>query len=258
MYIHTSYRSHPTRKRDTIHACIRAASRVSPSPWFSTWHLVPVPERLLARILPSDLPRASVCLALGLGSLQNDATSPWPASPLCFLLLLLLLFLFPFSFSLTPLLNPQLLSLLFQLPLGGPPGPVYQVEYVSFPRRCFFHARRAFSIPSKPCRPRRPCLFSLLSNNRLLCLCRPRVQPPRTMWRRTYLLLALIRLWFALSPSYLHPDENFQGPEVIAGMPASPLYLARACWLSACVIAQTSPANQKTALRFFSPVLSAD
>lgn len=38
------------------------------------------------------------------------------------------------------------------------------------------------------------------------------------MWRRTYLLLVLVRLWFALSPSYLHPDENFQGPEVIAGM----------------------------------------
>ena len=38
------------------------------------------------------------------------------------------------------------------------------------------------------------------------------------MWRRTYLFLVLVRLWFALSPSYLHPDENFQGPEVIAGM----------------------------------------
>jgi len=37
------------------------------------------------------------------------------------------------------------------------------------------------------------------------------------MWRRTYLLLLLVRLWFALTPSYLHPDENFQGPEVIAG-----------------------------------------
>ncbi|KFY27083.1 hypothetical protein V491_01050, partial [Pseudogymnoascus sp. VKM F-3775] len=37
------------------------------------------------------------------------------------------------------------------------------------------------------------------------------------MWRRVYLLLALVRLYFALSPSYLHPDENFQGPEVIAG-----------------------------------------
>ncbi|TRX91325.1 hypothetical protein FHL15_007747 [Xylaria flabelliformis] len=37
------------------------------------------------------------------------------------------------------------------------------------------------------------------------------------MWRRTYLLLVLVRLWFALSSSYLHPDENFQGPEVIAG-----------------------------------------
>ncbi|KAF2143053.1 glycosyltransferase family 22 protein [Aplosporella prunicola CBS 121167] len=37
------------------------------------------------------------------------------------------------------------------------------------------------------------------------------------MWRRTYLLLILARLYFALSASYLHPDENFQGPEVIAG-----------------------------------------
>ncbi|CAG8306215.1 unnamed protein product [Penicillium salamii] len=37
------------------------------------------------------------------------------------------------------------------------------------------------------------------------------------MWRRAYLLLLLIRVYFALSPSYLHPDENFQGPEVFAG-----------------------------------------
>ena len=37
------------------------------------------------------------------------------------------------------------------------------------------------------------------------------------MWRRAYLGLVLVRLYFALSPSYLHPDENFQGPEVIAG-----------------------------------------
>lgn len=37
------------------------------------------------------------------------------------------------------------------------------------------------------------------------------------MWRRAYLLFVLARLYFALSPSYLHPDENFQGPEVIAG-----------------------------------------
>lgn len=35
--------------------------------------------------------------------------------------------------------------------------------------------------------------------------------------RRVYLLLVLLRLYFALSPSYLHPDEHFQGPEVIAG-----------------------------------------
>lgn len=37
------------------------------------------------------------------------------------------------------------------------------------------------------------------------------------MWRRAYLFLVLVRLYFAFSPSYLHPDENFQGPEVIAG-----------------------------------------
>ncbi|KAF2404607.1 putative alpha 1,2-mannosyltransferase Smp3 [Trichodelitschia bisporula] len=37
------------------------------------------------------------------------------------------------------------------------------------------------------------------------------------MWRRIHLVLILVRLYFALSPSYLHPDENFQGPEVIAG-----------------------------------------
>ena len=37
------------------------------------------------------------------------------------------------------------------------------------------------------------------------------------MWRRTYFLLMLVRIYFALAPSYLHPDENFQGPEVVAG-----------------------------------------
>ncbi|KAL2865697.1 glycosylphosphatidylinositol-alpha 1,2 mannosyltransferase smp3 [Aspergillus lucknowensis] len=37
------------------------------------------------------------------------------------------------------------------------------------------------------------------------------------MWRRTYLVLLLIRIYFALSPSYIHPDENFQGLEVFAG-----------------------------------------
>lgn len=41
------------------------------------------------------------------------------------------------------------------------------------------------------------------------------------MWRRIYILLLAFRLYFALSPSYLHPDENFQGPEVIAGEPAA-------------------------------------
>ena len=38
------------------------------------------------------------------------------------------------------------------------------------------------------------------------------------MWRRTYLILTLLRLYIAVCPSYLHPDENFQGPEILAGM----------------------------------------
>ena len=33
------------------------------------------------------------------------------------------------------------------------------------------------------------------------------------------MLLLLVRLYFALSPSYLHPDEVFQGPEIVAGQP---------------------------------------
>lgn len=37
------------------------------------------------------------------------------------------------------------------------------------------------------------------------------------MWRRTYLLLLFLRVYFAFSSSYLHPDEIFQGPEVVAG-----------------------------------------
>ncbi|KAI5790226.1 Alg9-like mannosyltransferase family-domain-containing protein [Geopyxis carbonaria] len=37
------------------------------------------------------------------------------------------------------------------------------------------------------------------------------------MWRRVYLFLLAVRLYFALQPSYIHPDEHFQGPEVIAG-----------------------------------------
>lgn len=37
------------------------------------------------------------------------------------------------------------------------------------------------------------------------------------MYVRLLLVLAIVRLYFALSPSYIHPDEHFQGPEVIAG-----------------------------------------
>ncbi|KAM3435267.1 hypothetical protein MY4824_004992 [Beauveria thailandica] len=66
------------------------------------------------------------------------------------------------------------------------------------------------------------------------------------MWRRSYLLLVAIRLWFALSPSYLHPDENFQGPEVIAGVfdprasalstAHSRVHIQSASWRVACEI----------------------
>ncbi|OCT50567.1 GPI mannosyltransferase 4 [Cladophialophora carrionii] len=36
------------------------------------------------------------------------------------------------------------------------------------------------------------------------------------MWRLLYLFLLIVRVYFALCPSYLHPDEIFQGPEPIA------------------------------------------
>ena len=48
------------------------------------------------------------------------------------------------------------------------------------------------------------------------------------MWTRTYLVLLMVRLYFAISPSYIHPDENFQGPEVIAGKSDSSLSLCLA------------------------------
>jgi len=47
------------------------------------------------------------------------------------------------------------------------------------------------------------------------------------MWTRMYLVLVLVRLYFAVSPSYIHPDENFQGPEVIAG--EQPRHLPKSC-----------------------------
>lgn len=35
-------------------------------------------------------------------------------------------------------------------------------------------------------------------------------------YRRAYLVLLFVRFYFALSSSYIHPDENFQGPELLA------------------------------------------
>jgi phosphatidylinositol glycan class Z len=48
------------------------------------------------------------------------------------------------------------------------------------------------------------------------------------MWRRIYLFLLLVRLYCALSPSYIHPDEMFQGPEAMAGQIFS--YPVRLTW----------------------------
>ncbi|OLL21633.1 GPI mannosyltransferase 4 [Neolecta irregularis DAH-3] len=39
-----------------------------------------------------------------------------------------------------------------------------------------------------------------------------------TKKRALYGLLVLFRLYFAFQPSYIHPDEHFQGPEVLAGI----------------------------------------
>jgi hypothetical protein len=60
------------------------------------------------------------------------------------------------------------------------------------------------------------------------------------MWRRAYLLLVLVRLYFALSPSYLHPDENFQGPEVIAGKEIPFVVVYELCEAPECPIAASA------------------
>lgn len=38
------------------------------------------------------------------------------------------------------------------------------------------------------------------------------------MSRSIYLLLVSVRLYFATCLSYIHPDEHFQGPEIVAGI----------------------------------------
>lgn len=45
------------------------------------------------------------------------------------------------------------------------------------------------------------------------------------MWRLIYLFLLFVRVYLALCPSYLHPDEIFQGPEPIAGMPTYAIFI---------------------------------
>ncbi len=56
-----------------------------------------------------------------------------------------------------------------------------------------------------------------LGSKRIADTVRRCIQCGRSMRGFVSLVLVIIRLWFAFSPSYLHPDENFQGPEVIAG-----------------------------------------
>ena len=66
-------------------------------------------------------------------------------------------------------------------------------------------------------------LFSTTANQRLrgtngaLSPGKRPMKPGSIVGRGLYLLLILVRLYFALSPSYIHPDEHLQGPEVIAG-----------------------------------------
>lgn len=62
-------------------------------------------------------------------------------------------------------------------------------------------------------------LLTLLATQRLIPDFRLFLALPthHAMWRRLYLFLLLVRVYFALSPSYIHPDEHFQGLEVIAG-----------------------------------------
>ena len=73
-------------------------------------------------------------------------------------------------------------------------------------------------VPLSRTRPRSLSL-SFCTRHAPAHLLTPTARRPTTadMWRRVYFLLILVRVYFALSPSYLHPDENFQGPEVIAG-----------------------------------------
>jgi phosphatidylinositol glycan class Z len=43
------------------------------------------------------------------------------------------------------------------------------------------------------------------------------MKPGSVLSRGLYFGLVLVRLYFALSPSYIHPDEHLQGPEVLTG-----------------------------------------
>ena len=74
------------------------------------------------------------------------------------------------------------------------------------------------------------------------------------MWTRIYLTLVAIRLYFALSPSYIHPDENFQGPEVIAGKSqASTAHHSRRTWLQSLSSSHDDATAQQHYQRLIAP-----
>lgn len=52
----------------------------------------------------------------------------------------------------------------------------------------------------------------------LFCAPSPSLSRPSLKYfRGIYLALVIVRFYFAFQTSYIHLDENFQGPEVMAG-----------------------------------------
>lgn len=66
------------------------------------------------------------------------------------------------------------------------------------------------------------------------------------MWRRIYLGLLVVRLYFALCPSYIHPDEHFQGPEIVAGeYRASKCLVRPRCFMASLKHVRISSAHKR-------------
>jgi len=140
----------------------------------------------------------------------------------CDLLIVYKIFMFVFDSNSLLVIN---LHLVPEFPSSCPlvlnPSPSYPGQHRTRHSSLIQDLPPGLNISSQPaevCIHQCPLYFhtrvceSLLTNAPIAC------NSQAIMWRRVYLLLVLVRLYFALSPSYLHPDENFQGPEVIAGM----------------------------------------